>query len=152
MRPGLVLGSMGDALAVFTRVPSVWARHQVTHVISLCNQKPVWMDELAPAEVEEEDGEEADGGGEEEEKEGKEGKGELPSLDEEPEGSDCVEEKKRNVRGKRRRRRRKKGELPRRRMFVQVADVPQSDLLHHFPSCCQFIKESRERGTVLVHW
>ena len=112
------------------------------------------MDELAPAEVEEEEREEADGGGEEEEeKEGEEVKGELPSLDEDPEGSDCVEkkEKKRtNVRGKRRRR--KRGELPRRRMFVQVADIPQSDLLHHFQSCCQFIKEGRERGTVLVHW
>ena len=49
---------MGDALAVFTRVPSVWAQHEVTHVLSLCNEKPEWMDELAPETEGREEGEE----------------------------------------------------------------------------------------------
>lgn len=46
VRPRLLLGSMGDALAVFTRVPSVVASHQVTHVLSLCNERPEWMNKL----------------------------------------------------------------------------------------------------------
>lgn len=46
VRPRLLLGSMGDALAVFTRVPSVVASHQVTHVLSLCNEMPEWMNKL----------------------------------------------------------------------------------------------------------
>ena len=45
VRPGLLLGSMGDALAVFTRVPSVVARYHVTHVLSLCNEPPEWMND-----------------------------------------------------------------------------------------------------------
>lgn len=45
---GLLLGSMGDALAVFTRVPSVVVQYQVTHVLSLCNERPEWMEKLAP--------------------------------------------------------------------------------------------------------
>ena len=34
---------MGDAQAVFTRVPSLVARHHVTHVLSLRNDPPEWM-------------------------------------------------------------------------------------------------------------
>ena len=54
----------------------------------------------------------------------------------------------------RRRKRREVGtvELPKWKKFIEVADMPKSDLLHHFESCCHFIKEGRERGTVLVHW
>ena len=49
VRAGLLLGSMGDALAVFTRVPSLVARYHVTHVLSLCNHPPEWIDnQLAP--------------------------------------------------------------------------------------------------------
>lgn len=48
--PGLLLGSMGDALAVFTRVRSVVAKYHVTHVLSLCNERPEWMDVLTPDE------------------------------------------------------------------------------------------------------
>ena len=51
VRPGLLLGSMGDALAVFTRVPSVVAQYHVTHVLSLCNEPPEWMEEV-PSEEE----------------------------------------------------------------------------------------------------
>lgn len=48
VRPRLLLGSMGDALAVFTRVPSVVASYQVTHVLSLCNERPEWMNKPSP--------------------------------------------------------------------------------------------------------
>ena len=53
-----------------------------------------------------------------------------------------------------RRKRREKGsvDLPKWKKYIEVADMPKSDLLHHFESCCRFIKEGRERGTVLVHW
>ena len=38
-------------------------------------------------------------------------------------------------------------------MFVCLPDVASSDLLHHFPACCQFIREALDKkGTVLVHW
>ena len=38
-------------------------------------------------------------------------------------------------------------------MFVDAADSPQTDLLHRFQSCCQFIKQGVEQGGgVLVHW
>ena len=49
VRPGLLLGSMGDALAVFTRVPSLVARYHVTHVLSLCNDPPEWTTDRQPA-------------------------------------------------------------------------------------------------------
>ena len=48
VRPGLLLGSMGDSQAVFSRVPSVVARYHVTHVLSLCNERPEWIDNLSP--------------------------------------------------------------------------------------------------------
>ena len=66
VRAGLLLGSMGDALAVFTRAPSVVARHHVTHVLTLCNDPPEWIarEESAtdgePRETEEEEEEEKD--------------------------------------------------------------------------------------------
>ncbi len=37
-------------------------------------------------------------------------------------------------------------------VFVQVADMPTSNLLDHFETCARFIKEGVEQGTVLVHW
>jgi len=36
-------------------------------------------------------------------------------------------------------------------MFVRVADLPKSNLLHHFEQCIKFIKEGVERCPVLVH-
>ena len=50
----------------------------------------------------------------------------------------------------------KKVEAPKRpnftTMFLEAADLPQTDLLHHFPKCCQFIKQGVDMGAVLVHW
>lgn len=38
-------------------------------------------------------------------------------------------------------------------LFIQADDSPDTDLLHRFEQCCQFIKEGVEQqGTVLVHW
>ena len=36
-------------------------------------------------------------------------------------------------------------ELPRWKKFIEVADMPKSDLLHHFESCCHFIREGKEK-------
>ena len=55
-------------------------------------------------------------------------------------------------RGRGRRRGRGQVELPKWRKFIELADMPKSDLLHHFEECCQFIRGGRERGTVLIHW
>ena len=136
--PGLLLGSMGDAEAVFARVPSVVARHHVTHVLSLCNERPEWMEE-PETETEREMGEKK--------------MAEESEKEEEVKESEAMEEKEGGEERKGRKRRgRGTTELPRRKMFVEVVDMPESDLLHQFESCCQFIREGRETGTVLVHW
>ena len=115
VRPGLLLGSRGDALAVLSRVPSITKQYTVTHVLTLANE---------PLEVE---GERGDG------EEGDSGDGDGRSDE--------------SCKGNKRRR-----GPPIKTMFVKVADMPGSDLLHSFESCIQFIKEGVEEGTVLVHW
>lgn len=35
--------------------------------------------------------------------------------------------------------------------FIQVTDIAQEDLIHHFEDTFQFIKEGQEKGVVLVH-
>ena len=119
VRPGLLLGSRGDALAVLSRVPSITKQYTVTHVLTLANE---------PLEVEGErvDGEEGDSGD-------GDGDGDGKSVE--------------SCKGNKRRR-----GPPIKTMFVKVADMPGSDLLHSFESCIQFIKEGVEQGTVLVHW
>lgn len=114
VRPGLLLGSRGDALAVLSRVPSVTKLYTVTHVLTLANE---------PLEMDDGDGVEGDSG---------DGKSD----------ESCKE-----IGGKKRRR-----GPPMKTMFVKVADIPGSDLLHSFEPCIQFIKEGVEQGTVLVHW
>lgn len=37
-------------------------------------------------------------------------------------------------------------------MFVEAADLPDTDLLHRFGECCGFIQQGVEHGNVLVHW
>ncbi|CAI8044765.1 Dual specificity protein phosphatase 12, partial [Geodia barretti] len=153
VRPGLLLGSMGDALAVFTRVPSLVARYHVTHVLSLCNHPQnglitSWLLRIR-TRVEESDSELKDV--DEEEKISK--KNPLQKR-QKRRRKKMVSEATRSGRG-RQRGRRKKGqrqvELPKWRKFIEVADMPKSDLLHHFEECCHFIRDGRERGTVLVH-
>lgn len=46
IRPGLLLGSMGDALAFAARTPSVVKNHTVTHVLTLTNTPPEWRQVL----------------------------------------------------------------------------------------------------------
>ena len=50
IRPGLLLGSMGDALAVAARTPSVVKNHKVTHVLTIANSHPDWRQVLAENE------------------------------------------------------------------------------------------------------
>ena len=114
VRPGLLLGSRGDALAVLSRVPSVTKLYTVTHVLTLANE---------PLEMEDGDGVEGDS------------------------GDGTSDESCKGIGGKKRRR-----SPPVKTMFVKVADMPGSDLLHSFEPCIQFIKEGVEQGTVLVHW
>ncbi len=61
----MLLGSMGDALAVLSGVPSVTKVHTVTHLLSVCNEPP---DRSLL-------GEEEEGGGMEEKEEDREGGG-----------------------------------------------------------------------------
>eukprot|EP00731_Ephydatia_muelleri_P023815 Em0016g86a len=46
IRPGLLLGSMGDALAAAARTPSVVKNHKVTHVLTVANSPPDWRQVL----------------------------------------------------------------------------------------------------------
>ena len=117
VRPGLLLGSRGDALAVLSRVSSITKQYTVTHVLTLANE---------PLEVE---GERGDG------EEGDSGDGDGDGRSDE------------SCKGNKRRR-----GPPIKTMFVKVADMPGSDMLHSFEPCIQFIKEGVEQGTVLVHW
>ena len=151
VRPGLLLGSMGDALAVLTRVPSVTKQYSVTHILTVANDPPdyEWSDGGQDDSVEvkgkgaEGQGDSVEGG--EGESDGvKGGEGESDGVKGGEGESDSVKggDKNRGGRG---------GSLFK-MMFVKVRDLPSSDLLHHFESCARFIKEGRQQGTVLVHW
>jgi len=133
VRPGLLLGSMGDALAVFSHAPSIKKQYSVTHVLTLANDPPDW----SPL-----NGGEGDGDGEEVASEGVNGEEEGDSgASEGKSGDGC-----KGIGGSR------SGRGLNKTMFVRVTDLPKSDLLHHFEPCIKFIKEGVERGTVLVHW
>ena len=42
IRPRLLIGSMGDALAAVARTPSLTKSHRVTHILSLLTDPPDW--------------------------------------------------------------------------------------------------------------
>ena len=42
-------------------------------------------------------------------------------------------------------------EPPYKRLFIDVQDLPNEDLLVHFPEAIAFIAEGRKQGAVLVH-
>jgi len=131
VRPGLLLGSMGDALAVFSHAPSIKKQYSVTHVLTLANDPhPLNGDEGGG------DGEEVASEGMDGEEEGDsgacEGKGEKS-------GDGC-----KGIGGSR------SGCGLIKTMFVRVADLPNSDL-HQFEPCIKFIKEGVERCPILVH-
>ena len=150
VRPGLLVGSMGDAEAVISRVRSVTKRYTVTHILSVTNYPP---DVPAITGGNEGSGVEGaggsgaaseEGGRSQENSEGVEGAGGSSTASEE--GGRSQEERK-GAGGKR-----KKAGGQIKAMFVKLPDMPSSDLLHHFEPCVRFIKEGVEQGTILVHW
>ena len=141
VRSGVLLGSMGDALAAISRVASITKVYSITHILTIANQPLDWsivhceqpeLGDQQPAGndkegVKCEDGESGEVGGVESE--------ELTGVEAEVGGV------------------RKKSHCGFKTMFVCLPDMPSSDLLHHFEACCQFIREAVElKGTVLVHW
>lgn len=151
VRPRLLLGSAGDAEAIVGSVRSVTKQHpRVTHVVSVTNETPHWYPSVVAEGAGEGGGEEAEGvegGGE-----GVEGGG----GEEEVEGEVVMEdgeEERQPVGVVKRERVGRAGQLKFQTLFVQASDVPSTDLLHRFESCCMFIKAGLERGgATLVHW
>ena len=184
--PGLLLGSMGDALAVMSRVPSVTKQYTVTHILTIANDPLDWSDydqseSLASTDKNKTHGGDGGGGLCEPGDPVKRGdvlcepgdpvkSGDVTGQDSVPgdpvkvedvmcEASDPGDP----VQGEGVMSDPEMGEgvkevdstvtLGRfKTKFVCLADMPKSDLLHHFEPCCRFIQEGVARGTVLVHW
>ena len=141
--PGLLIGSESDAQAVISRQRSITRRHTVTHILSVINEPPDWLnpdqsatpcdqkDEMTAVEQEGSEG----GGVVAAEQGGSEGGGVVAAEQEGSEGGGVVRNHKRVA-----------------SLFIQATDEPKTDLLNHFEQCCQFIQGGVQRGTVLVHW
>ena len=144
VRSGLLLGSMGDALAAITRVPSITKVHTITHVLTIANQPLDWS--IVGGQSEDQPPPDAISGGDKEAAKVEHG----DSEQDESEGGEGVWVTGEDVEvGGVRRETRCGFET----MFVRLPDMPSSDLLHHFEPCCQFIRGALERRrTVLVHW
>ena len=161
IRSGVLLGSMGDALAAITRVASVTKVHSITHILTIANQPPDWS-LVAHSDHQQQphsdDQPELSEGQHDREKEkvavdrgsGKkeiecEGGGDVGGGGVEGEGVRGVEVEVGGVR--------REARCGFQTMFVCLPDMASSNLLHHFPACCQFIREALDKkGTVLVHW
>ena len=157
IRNGVILGSMGDALAAITRVASVTKVYSITHILTIANQPLDWS-LVAHSDREQQprdDQPELSGGqyDREEEKtavDGGNGKKEI-----ECEGGDVGGVEGEGVRGVEVEVGgvRREARCGFQTMFVCLPDMASSDLLHHFPACCQFIREALDhKRTVLVHW
>lgn len=153
VRRGVLLGSMGDALATITRVASVTKVYSISHILTIANQPLEWSlahdHERQRQEQLEMSGNQHDhavdkGSGK---KEVECESGEVGGGGVEGEGVRGVEEEE-EVGGVR-----IAARCGFQTMYVCLPDMPSSDLLHHFPACCQFIREALDqKGTVLVHW
>lgn len=140
VRPGLLLGSIGDAEAVYQRVPSVAKQYTVTHILSLTNETPEWVNQrIGGGSGEGVKDDDVTAEGVKDENVGDEGV-KVESVGEKDEGEGGRSGKSGG------------GRCAIKTMHLRVPDMPQSDLLHHFESCAKFIKEGVEQGTVLVHW
>ena len=161
VRNGVLLGSMGDALAAITRVASVTKVHSITHILTIANQPLDWsivshsvcdeqQNEPQEPEVsgEQHDQKTAAGGNGKKEAECEDGEGGEIMGGVESEGEGERGEAEVEVGGVRR-----EARCGFQTMYVCLPDMATSDLLHHFPACCQFIREAvDQKGTVLVHW
>ena len=149
VRRGVLLGSLGDALATITRVASITKIYTITHVLSITNQPLDWSlvggggpqsrEQEQPQEKPTTDSREA---------EDIASRASDETSDETSDDGGVAVERETEV-----------GESVRsmcfgfRSLFVRLPDLPTSDLLHHFDECCRFIREAVEsKGTVLVHW
>ena len=140
IRSGVLLGSLGDALAVITRAPSVTKSYTITHLLTITNQALDWS--LVAR-------------GKPGKSRGKEKQSSAPHTESCKADDDSFDGGEDVAVG----REVEVGESKRTKcygfqsLFVRLPDLPNSDLLHHFEECCRFIKESLEdKGTVLVHW
>lgn len=129
-------------MAVLSKAPSVTKQFTVTHILTISND-PLDLSDSRAQLVESVGGGDVEGGGDDcvngEACDGVEGVG--------CDGSDNVECEPRDAV--------KVTKQPSKILvkFVQLADMPDSDLLHHFEPCCLFIQQAlRTGGTVLVHW
>ena len=180
--PGLLLGSEGDAMAVLARTPSITKQYTVTHILTISNE-PLDLSEsnavLVGSDSVESGGSDGvesggrdaveSGGRDAVESGGRDGvesggrdaveSGGRDSVEagghesvESGKREDGVEDVRKNGVGSEVV---KVASLPKKMLvkFVCLADMPESDLLHHFLPSCQFIQEGlRTGGTVLVHW
>ena len=181
--PGLLLGSEGDAMAVLARTPSITKQYTVTHILTISNEPLdlsesnavlVGSDgvESGGSDSVESGGREdvVDSGGLDGVESGGRDIVESGGLDGVESGGrdiveagghdgvesgwreDGVEDVRKDGMGTEV----VKVASPPKKMlvkFVCLADMPESDLLHHFLPSCQFIQEGlRTGGTVLVHW
>ena len=147
VRSGVLLGSMGDALAAITRVASITKVYSITHILTIANQPLDWSivhsEPQQPPEISGKQEKAAEGNGKKEVEYESDEDDEMGRV--EGEGVGDVEVEVGGVR----REVRCKFET----MFVCLPDMPSSDLLHHFPTSCEFIREAvDQKGTVLVHW
>ena len=162
IRSGVLLGSMGDALAAITRVASVTKVYSITHILTIANQPPDWSLVLVAysdhqQQPHSDDQPELSGGQHDREKEKSAVDGDSGKKEVECEGGgddvggvegEGVRGVEAEVGGVRR-----EARCGFQTMFVCLPDMASSDLLHHFPACCQFIREALDqKGTVLVHW
>ena len=144
VRSGVLLGSMGDALATITRVASITKVYSITHVLTVANQTLDWSlvggeDDQQPAK---------ENGDKEAEKLGERKDCENGARDEKEEEGKEVTDVEVEVGGAR-----KEACRGFKTLYICLPDMPSSDLLHHFDECCQFIREAVDQGgTVLVHW
>ena len=142
VKEGLLLGNEDDA-AVMASGGRHHKKRTVSHILSIMNEPPDWSD-VAPTDSDHENGpRDGDDGSKDGVNSPKDG---VNSPKEGDDGSKGEEGEGGSEEGG--------GSKPSRVVtkFVQAADHPETDLLHHFESCCQFIKQGVGLGGVLVHW
>ena len=143
VRNGVLLGSMGDALATITRVASITKVYSITHILSIANHPLDWS--LVRSEPEAKSRNYTNGDLEPI-ADGSDGKTREGGESGEVEKSEDVRDVE--VGGVK-----KEAHCGFETMFVCLPDIPSGDLLHHFEGTCRFIREAvDQRGTVLVHW
>ena len=146
VRPGLLLGSGGDAEAVVLGMRSVTKHYpRVTHILSVNNDPPHWYPSVRGGEGVMGGGEGVGGGGE-----GVGGGGEGVGGGEEDVKGDATREDEQQDVGVAKKTSKQPAFATH---FVRGSDQTSTDLLHHFEPCCHFIRVGLEGGgATLIHW